>query len=29
VSLYDSGDEWSGFEITEAAFERVWNSNGE
>ncbi|MEU4565009.1 hypothetical protein AB0F72_42080 [Actinoplanes sp. NPDC023936] len=29
VSLYDSGDEWSVFEITEAEFERVWNSNGE
>jgi hypothetical protein len=29
VSFYDSGDEWSAFEITEAEFERVWNSNGE
>jgi hypothetical protein len=29
VSLYDSGDEWSTFEITEAEFELVWNSNGE
>jgi hypothetical protein len=29
MSLYDYGDEWSGFEITEAEFERVWNSDGE
>jgi len=29
ASPYDSGDEWSGFEITKAEFERVWNSDGE
>jgi hypothetical protein len=29
ASLYDSGDEWSGFEITKAEFERVWNSDTE
>jgi hypothetical protein len=29
ASLYDSGDDWSGFEITKAEFERVWNSDGE
>ncbi|MEV7630333.1 hypothetical protein [Actinoplanes sp. NPDC089786] len=29
ASLYDSGEEWSCFEITEAEFERAWNSDGE
>lgn len=29
ASLYDSGDEWSNFEITEVEFERAWNLNGE
>jgi hypothetical protein len=28
ASPYDSGDDWSYFEITEAEFERVWNSDG-
>jgi hypothetical protein len=28
ASLYESGDDWSYFEITEAEFERVWNSDG-
>jgi hypothetical protein len=27
ASLYGSGDEWSNFEITEAEFERVWDSD--
>jgi hypothetical protein len=29
ASLYESGDEWNAFEITEAEFERAWNSDGE
>jgi len=27
ASLYDSGDDWSRFEITDAEFERTWNPN--
>ncbi|MEU7905330.1 hypothetical protein [Actinoplanes sp. NPDC049118] len=29
ASLYDSGDDWSRFEITEAEFEQAWTSDGE
>lgn len=27
-SLYDSDEDWSPFEITEAAFQRAWDSDG-
>jgi hypothetical protein len=29
VSLYDSGDDWNRFEITEAEFVRAWALNGQ
>ncbi|SDT78837.1 hypothetical protein [Actinoplanes derwentensis] len=29
ASLYDSGDDWSDFEIAEVEFERVWDADGE
>jgi hypothetical protein len=29
ASLYDSGDEWSDFEITTAEFAHMWNLNRE
>lgn len=29
ASLYDSGDEWSGLEITQVEFDRAWNSTRE
>jgi hypothetical protein len=27
VSLYDSGEDWNTFEITEVEFERVWRTD--
>lgn len=29
AGLYDSGEEWSDFEITKAEFERAWKTDGE
>ncbi|EWM64131.1 MULTISPECIES: hypothetical protein [Micromonospora] len=29
ASLYDSDEDWSGFEITGVEFERIWHSDGE